>query len=245
MVKAVQEVAAARGKAFYGAQGREKDNLVFRRSIFAVRDIAKGDTFSADNVRVIRPGHGLLPKYYDELLGKKAAQGIMHGEPLSLEMILEKHTIDGAYLRKAGLNDMDLLFRWANDDTVRENAFTTGKIAYEDHKKWFAEKTDSDSTIIYIYCHNDTPIGQTRIDFDGYAGLISYSIDSAHRRQGHAGVLLTLLEYVAETDFPEMRMLVAQVKKTNITSQRRFEKCRYSMTEKEGYFEYHKKVGDS
>ena len=151
--------------------------------------------------------------------------------------------IDGAYLRRAGHNDMDLLFHWANDDAVRENAFTSGKISYEGHKKWFAGKLDSDSSIIYIYCHDGAPIGQARIDFDGHAGLISYSIDSSHRRQGHAGALLALLEPVAENDFPGIKILVAQVKKENAVSRRRFEQRRYSMAEKDGYIEYHKRIG--
>ena len=85
MVKAVNNAAAARGTAFYGAQGREKDSMVFRRSIFAVKDIAQGEIFTPENIRVIRPGQGLAPKYYNAVLGKKSKREYRRGDPLSEE----------------------------------------------------------------------------------------------------------------------------------------------------------------
>ena len=85
MVRAVRDAAAARGKVFYGAEGGEKDSLVFRRSIFAVKDIAEGETFTRENIRVIRPGYGVAPKHYDLILGKKSSRAYRNGEPLARE----------------------------------------------------------------------------------------------------------------------------------------------------------------
>ena len=62
---------------------------MFRRSVFAVRDIEMGEQFSADNLRIIRPGFGIKPKYLKELIGKKSGCVIRRGEPIS-EEILEK-----------------------------------------------------------------------------------------------------------------------------------------------------------
>ncbi len=144
------------------------------------------------------------------------------------------------YLRRANEGDVDLLFRWANDNTVRENAFNTQSIAYDDHVKWFAHKLTSDDSAIYIYCQEDMPLGQARVDVDGDCGMISYSIDGRYRLQGHGGRLLALLEAAVLSDTPHVKLLTGQVKKTNIASQNKFEQLKYERTEKEGYFEYAK-----
>ncbi len=65
----------------------EKKSTVFRRSIFAVKDIDEGELFTENNIRVIRPGFGMAPKYYDIILGKKAKKSINRGEPLKKEMV--------------------------------------------------------------------------------------------------------------------------------------------------------------
>ena len=142
------------------------------------------------------------------------------------------------YLRKAVERDIDILFYWANDSITRENAFNTSGIEYTDHQKWFAEKLRSSDSILYIYCVNDRAIGQARIDVDGDNGLVSYSIDSEHRYQGHGGRLLSLLESTAVLDLPHLKALVARVKKSNTISQRKFEQRMYVKNEKDDYYEY-------
>lgn len=79
-------------------------------------------------------------------------------------------------LRKVTPQDMDLLFCWANDDTVRANAFHTEKIPYENHIQWF-EKMMSDAAVYqYILYDGDVPIGQVRLaDEDGDALMITVS----------------------------------------------------------------------
>ena len=82
MVKAVREAAAARGQVFYGTTESEKKNLVFRRSIFAVKDINEGEIFTRENIRVIRPANGIKPKYINSLLGKKSVKNYLRGDPI-------------------------------------------------------------------------------------------------------------------------------------------------------------------
>ena len=67
---------------------KEKENIVFKRSLFVVEDIKKGETFSPKNIRIIRPGYGLAPKQYEEVIGKKASQDIKRGTPLSFKLIV-------------------------------------------------------------------------------------------------------------------------------------------------------------
>lgn len=67
---------AALGKVDYGRKSSEQGNVQFRRSLYFVKDIEKGDVISADAVRSVRPGYGLAPKYMEEVVGKKALQEI-------------------------------------------------------------------------------------------------------------------------------------------------------------------------
>lgn len=87
MVGSVREAEKAVGKPSYVPGGKEFENIIFRKSLFAVEDIKKGGKFSQENIRSIRPGFGLPPKYYDEIMGKVAATDIERGTPLSWKLI--------------------------------------------------------------------------------------------------------------------------------------------------------------
>ena len=87
MVDAVRTTEQALGWVSYELLENEKASRVFRRSLFVVADMAAGDVFSEKNVRSIRPGHGLPPKYFDVVLGRKAAASIPRGTPLDWPLI--------------------------------------------------------------------------------------------------------------------------------------------------------------
>lgn len=87
MVDAVRTTEQALGRVSYELLKNEKASRVFRRSLFVVADMAAGDVFSEKNVRSIRPGHGLPPKYFDVVLGRKAAASIPRGTPLDWPLI--------------------------------------------------------------------------------------------------------------------------------------------------------------
>ena len=70
------------GKNSFFRNKSENKSKVFRRSIFTTEDIKKGEKFSKDNIRVIRPGYGLAPKYYNKILNKKSPINILKDEPL-------------------------------------------------------------------------------------------------------------------------------------------------------------------
>jgi pseudaminic acid synthase len=71
----------------YGIQAAERKSLNFKRSIYVVKDIQAGEVLSSENIRVIRPGDGLPPKYYESVLGKKTAKDLKRGTPLSFDNI--------------------------------------------------------------------------------------------------------------------------------------------------------------
>jgi N-acetylneuraminate synthase len=77
----------ALGEVTYGATESEKKSLQFRRSLYVTKDLSPGDELTVGNLRAIRPGLGLPPKYLPELLGKRVNQHIPRGMPFSWSMI--------------------------------------------------------------------------------------------------------------------------------------------------------------
>ena len=81
------------GKNTFFRNKSENKSKIFRRSIFTTKDIKKGEKFTKDNIRVVRPGHGLPPKYYNKILNKKSSLNINKYEPLKL-ITLKKLKLD-------------------------------------------------------------------------------------------------------------------------------------------------------
>ena len=75
------------GKVQHGPTEKEKASLVFRRSLYVVADVKAGEKLTSVNVRAIRPGNGIAPKFYDEVIGKTAKRDISRGTPLSHDLI--------------------------------------------------------------------------------------------------------------------------------------------------------------
>lgn len=76
----------ALGQVSYGASAAEQGSLVFRRSLYVVQDIAEGEVLSAANVRAIRPGYGLPPKFLEQLLGMRVKKPVPRGTALTWDM---------------------------------------------------------------------------------------------------------------------------------------------------------------
>lgn len=69
----------------YSLSPKEKSSTIFRRSLFAVKDIKAGDEISAENVRSIRPANGINPKFLKSMLGRKAKSDVEYGQPITQE----------------------------------------------------------------------------------------------------------------------------------------------------------------
>jgi pseudaminic acid synthase len=87
LVDGVRIVEAALGTVTYGPTEAETKNTVFQRSLFFVSDVRAGESLTLENVRVIRPGNGLAPKFYDDIIGKKAARDVERGTPVSWSLV--------------------------------------------------------------------------------------------------------------------------------------------------------------
>jgi len=89
MVNAIRDTEQALGAVRYDSTAGAERHKLFMRSIFVVRDMRKGERFGPDNIRVIRPGSGLHPKYYETVIGKAAKKDIKRGTPLAKEMVAD------------------------------------------------------------------------------------------------------------------------------------------------------------
>jgi sialic acid synthase SpsE len=87
MVDDIRAVEKALGSATYEVTEKQKENRVFRRSLFVARDVKTGEVFTKENVRSVRPGHGLHTRYLDAVLGRKAIRDVKKGTPLQWDMV--------------------------------------------------------------------------------------------------------------------------------------------------------------
>ncbi|MEK7478399.1 MAG: pseudaminic acid synthase [Patescibacteria group bacterium] len=87
LVKSIRVVEKSLGKPQFVSGKRESTNLIFRRSLFVVKDIKKGDELNRLNVKCIRPGYGLRPKFLNKVLGKKFKKDVKIGTPLAWDII--------------------------------------------------------------------------------------------------------------------------------------------------------------
>ena len=87
LVDGCQTAWKSLGRIDYTRKPSERDNVVFRRSLYVVADIEAGETFTPENLRSIRPGYGLAPRHLPEVLGRKAKSDIGRGTPLDWSLM--------------------------------------------------------------------------------------------------------------------------------------------------------------
>lgn len=107
MVADIRSVEQSLGSPAYGVSRQEESSVVFRRSVFAVQDIAQGERLTEENIRIIRPGYGMKPKYMRDVLGMRAGEAMKRGTPLTFDK-LEK----GAVLFLSNNENTQDLYDW-------------------------------------------------------------------------------------------------------------------------------------
>lgn len=126
-------------------------------------------------------------------------------------------------IRKLNKEDLELLFDWANDETVRESAFNSEPIDFNVHKKWFFSKLNNYNSKIFILEINQTPVAQIRFDLYENSNFwtIDYSVAKDYRGQNLGRLVLYKgIEMMAN------RPIKAEVKTTNIPSLKCFRKIK-------------------
>jgi pseudaminic acid synthase len=87
MVEAIRTTEQALGAVHFGVSPQEANSRAFRRSLYVVLDLRRGEEFTAENVRSIRPGNGLHTRHLSQVLGKRAARDIVRGTPLGWDLV--------------------------------------------------------------------------------------------------------------------------------------------------------------
>jgi len=87
LVIETERARLAMGSVHYGLTASEEKSKVFRRTLYITQDMKAGDVLTAENLRAIRPGLGLPPKYYERLLGKRVTRDVVRGTPASWELL--------------------------------------------------------------------------------------------------------------------------------------------------------------
>lgn len=148
MVTAVRQVEKAMGKVRYGVTKQEESSMVFRRSIFVVKDIQKGERVTEENVRIIRPGYGEKPKYLTDILGDadtlgmKVKETVSRGTPFSFDLI-EKKSI----LFLSNNEESMELYHWLKEqETEHEVYHISNKITLD-----MVQKLEPDFIVSYNY----------------------------------------------------------------------------------------------
>lgn len=88
LVEESKRVWQSLGSVKYGATKTEENSIIFRRSLYIAEDVKKGDTLNKRNLRIVRPGKGLPPKYFNVLVGKKVKRDLKKGTPVNWEIVL-------------------------------------------------------------------------------------------------------------------------------------------------------------
>jgi sialic acid synthase SpsE len=87
LVTETERAWRAIGRIAYGATAAEEKSKAHRRSIYVTEDLKEGDILTRANLRTIRPGLGLPPKFYDQLLGRKVHKTVKRGTPMSWDLL--------------------------------------------------------------------------------------------------------------------------------------------------------------
>lgn len=123
-------------------------------------------------------------------------------------------------LRRCTYSDMDIIYKWINDDEVRTNSFNSDYIEYETHVKWFNEKINSNNIYMYIILNNNKEIGTIRLEKHNSKAIISYLISNEYRGKGYGNKVIDLIK--KEAIINNIDILEAIVKKDNIASRKIF-----------------------
>lgn len=133
-------------------------------------------------------------------------------------------------LRKITEKDVRLLFLWANEEEVRNNAINTHKIDWEDHINWFNKKLQSHDSYMFIGFLQDEPIGQIRFDRENDDYVVDYSIEKNYRGRGLGTDIVKEGIKVLREIIHEPFTVIAIVKEGNIASSKVFTRLRFAKT---------------
>lgn len=139
-------------------------------------------------------------------------------------------------LRLCNEKDVNVIYMLSNDPTVRENAFNSNMILYEEHCKWYNESLKNKNRIMYIVTKDKAVIGQIRLDKQKDKAIISYSVEKNYRGKGYGKEILNLIK--REAIINDVKVLEGLVKENNKASRKAFVSNGFIESEENQYFKY-------
>jgi pseudaminic acid synthase len=237
LVDAVRMTTAALGRTRFGPSEDEVASTAFRRSLFVSAPVKRGETFTAANVRSVRPSHGMDPRRIDEVLGRTATRDIVAATPLGEDMIGPVRDVAAVTLRPALQADAALLRAWRNDPQTRAMSIHEGEVGAAEHEAWLARSLASSERWLFIAERDGRPVGTVRLDADGPASVeVSLTVAPAERGNGYALALLRAAEDEARR-LGAVR-ITAVLRPDNVASRRAFEAAGYR-----GFVEHRAQTG--
>jgi len=136
----------------------------------------------------------------------------------------------------AGAEDCKTVWEWRNDPTTRENSFTTGKIPYKDHVKWFGNVLHSEKTKLLMLVLDGKKIGNVRFDLSDGMAEIHINMNPAFRGKGLGSLSISESCRYAFKTF-KINKIIAKIKPSNERSINAFSKAGFSTTKKNDIIE--------
>ncbi len=220
LVSDIRKVEQMLGQPSYGPGDHESANVQFRKSLFVVKDVMAGEKFTTKNVRSIRPGQGLAPKYFAKIIGQVAVTDIERGTPLSYNLIGDNKKLEDFKIIKVEEKDSRRIWEIRNNHIVREQSNNSAEISFVDHNVWFKQKYFSDLKENHCFVlrdKDDVTIGYCRYDINKEKGgyIISIAIDVSYHSHGLGNYLLS--KTLSEPILGDKNILV-EVKQNNLPS---------------------------
>lgn len=122
-------------------------------------------------------------------------------------------------IRRATLDDAEVILEWRNDETTRMNSFSKEKIELDSHIKWFKRKLSEESCALFMLMDEDEAVGHIRIDRVNDIGEISYMIAPQKRGKGYGKMIINRCEGVIPE---EINVLMGMVNNENEPSRKCF-----------------------
>jgi UDP-2,4-diacetamido-2,4,6-trideoxy-beta-L-altropyranose hydrolase len=136
-------------------------------------------------------------------------------------------------IRGALLEDLELLFEWANDPVTRANSYSTAPIDHETHVHWFQQALNDPGVSIFIVEEDGVSIAQIRFSITSDGGMISFSVSPGSRGKGLSKHVLALGTNRIKAHHPDLRRVFGYVRKDNIPSVRAFERAGFTAVAEE------------
>lgn len=145
---------------------------------------------------------------------------------------LASYIDDRLWLRPVGHDDVDLLFQWANEASVRKYSINSNPIEYNGHLRWYAKKQADENTIMLLAVVEDRPVGQIRFDkCSDDKWEISFSVANHARGQGYGTKIVTLA--LKSSELVNVPCVRAWLKTQNEPSKRVFQRAGFSLIDRE------------